>query len=68
MHLKAKVVLEAVRGEKTIVEIGAEYCVASSLVSKWKSELPANASQAFGTGKQKFPEEVEHKLYQQIGN
>jgi putative transposase len=64
---KAKVALEAIRGEKTIAEIAAEYSVASSLVSKWKSELLANASQAFGGGKQKSPEEVEHKLYQQIG-
>jgi putative transposase len=59
---KAKVALEAIRGDKTIAEIAAEYSVASSLVSKWKSELLSNASQAFGN-KQKSPEEVEHKLY-----
>ncbi|MBP7847518.1 MAG: transposase [Burkholderiales bacterium] len=64
---KAKVALEAVRGDKTIGEIATEYNVASSLVSKWKSELLANASAAFGAPKQKSPEESEHKLYQQIG-
>lgn len=63
---KAKVALEAIRGDKTVAEIAAEYSVASSLVSKWKSELLSNASQAF-CNKQKSPEEVEHKLYQQIG-
>ena len=64
---KAKVALEAIRGDKLIAEIATEYNVASSLVSKWKSELLANAASAFGTGKVKPPEESEHKLYQQIG-
>lgn len=64
---KAKVALEAVRGDKTTAAIATEYSVASSLVSKWKSELLANASHAFGTGKQKSPYEIEYKLYQQIG-
>lgn len=64
---KAKVALDAIRGDKTIAEIATEYNVASSLVSKWKSELLANASTAFGVQKQKSPEESEHKLYQQIG-
>ena len=64
---KAKVALEAVRGDKTIAELAIEYNVASSLVIKWKSELLANASNAFGVTKHKSPEEAEHKLYQQIG-
>ena len=64
---KAKVVLEAVRGDKTISELSIEYNVASRLVSKWKSELLANTSNAFGVTKQKSLEETEHKLYQQIG-
>lgn len=64
---KAKVALEALRGDKTIAELAIEYNVASSLVSKWKGELLANASTAFGVTKQKTPEESEHKLYQQIG-
>jgi transposase-like protein len=45
---KAKVSLEAIRGNRTVTEIATEYNVASSLVSKWKSELSANASNAFG--------------------
>jgi len=64
---KAKVALEAMRGNMTIAEIATHYNVASSLVSKWKSELIANASNAFGAKVVKSPEEVEHKLYSQIG-
>jgi transposase-like protein len=63
---KAKIALEAIRGDKTIADIATEYSVASCLVSKWKSELLSNAGRAF-TNKQKQPEEIEHKLYQQIG-
>lgn len=65
-NFKAKVALEATSNERTIIEIAAEYNVAISLVSKWKSELLANANNTFGL-KQKSPDEVEHKLYQQIG-
>ncbi len=63
---KAKVALEAIRGNKTTSEIATEYSIASCLVAKWKNELLTNASHAFGI-KQKSPEEIEHKLYQQIG-
>ena len=64
---KAKVALEAIRGNRTVTEIATEYNVASSLVSKWKSELAANASNAFGVKSQKSPDEVEQKLHSQIG-
>ncbi len=64
---KAKIALEAMRGNRTISEIATEYNVASSLVSKWKSELISNASNAFGIKVSKAPELVEQKLYSQIG-
>jgi len=64
---KAKVALEALRGDKTVAEIANEYSVASSLVSKWKTELVNNAGQAFGVKSNKTPEEKEQKLYSQIG-
>lgn len=64
---KAKVALEAIRGNRTVTEIAAEYNVACSLVSKWKSELAANAATAFGVKAQKSPDDTEQKLYSQIG-
>lgn len=64
---KAKVALEAIRGNRTIAEIASEYNVASSLVSKWKSELEGHAANAFGLKCSKTTEESEHKLYSQIG-
>lgn len=64
---KAKVALEAIRGNLTVAEIAAHYNVSSSLVSKWKSELEGNASNAFGVKGAKPTEESEQKLYSQIG-
>lgn len=51
---KAKVSLETMRGNITVAEIATHYNVASSLVSKQKSELIANASNAFGVKIVKF--------------
>lgn len=64
---KAKVALEAMRGDKTIAEIASHYNVASCLVSKWKNELIANAGNAFGVKAVKSPADNEQKLYSQIG-
>ena len=64
---KAKVALEAMKGNQTVTEIASHYNVAVSLVSKWKSELVANAANAFGLKSPKAPEEAEQKLYSQIG-
>ncbi len=65
---KAKVALDAIRGDKTIGEIATFYNVASCLVSKWKSALLSNAATAFSDKIQSSPSnDNEHKLYQQIG-
>ncbi|MCL4469454.1 MAG: hypothetical protein M1591_11045 [Deltaproteobacteria bacterium] len=45
--LKAKVVLEAFRGEKTLAQISSEYGVHPNLVSKWKHELLKGAAEIF---------------------
>jgi len=44
---KAKVALEAVKGTKTINEIGQEYDVHPTQVSQWKKELLDNAGSLF---------------------
>ncbi len=37
--LKAKIALEAVKGEKTIAEISSEYGVHSTQIAHWKKQL-----------------------------
>ena len=52
--LKAKIALEAVKGEKTLAQISSDYGVHPNLVSKWKQELLRGATEIFNkhSGKQ----------------
>src|SRR5688572_13430764 len=45
---KARVALEAIRGEKTLAEIAAHHDVHPNQVTSWKSQLLQNAVAIFG--------------------
>jgi transposase-like protein len=67
---KAKVVLEALRGERTINELAAEYGVHPMQITQWKrvalEELTKLLSSRRGT-KPTDEEALKAALYQQIG-
>ncbi len=68
--LKAKVALEAIKGEKTLTQISSDYGVHPNLVSKWKQELLRGAAEIFSKhiGKQSNGQEEQvEKLYKSIG-
>lgn len=66
----AKVALEAIKGEKTLNEIGREFEVHPNLVGQWKREVQENAAGLFevkrGT-KPRDPLADPEKLYAEIG-
>jgi len=70
-EFKAKVALEAVRGEKTVQEIATSHAVHPNLVSLWKKQLLESAGVVFEKeGKGKEAQAAEHRqeeLYKQIG-
>jgi len=67
---KARVALEALKGEASIAEIASRYEVHPNLVIKWKKALQDEAATIFGedhTKKKKQDENLVAQLYQQIG-
>ena len=69
-EFKAKVALEAIRGERTLQELAAAYGVHPVQIAQWKKmvleELPKMFSSRHGT-KQKEEAALKAALYQQIG-
>ena len=70
-EFKAKVAVEAVRGEKTIAELAAQYEVHPHQIHMWKKALMENASAIFEKappkGKEALPDGTVAQLFEQIG-
>ena len=67
---KAKVALEAVKGDETIAQLAIRFEVHPSQVRKWKKEIEEGAAGIFGsdqTPNKKDDEALVSKLYQEIG-
>jgi transposase len=69
-EFKAKVSLDAIRGDLTINEISTKYGVHSTQITRWKQQALASLKTCF-TGKQEKAQADDQqqfdKLYQQIG-
>lgn len=69
-EFKAKVALEAVRGIKTVNEIGQEFGVHPTQVGMWKKELQEQASSLFDSKRSPKPADPSaspERLYSEIG-
>ena len=49
-EFKAKVALEALRGEMTLAEISKKYDVHPNMISAWKKQVAQEAAQLFARG------------------
>jgi len=68
--IKARIALEAVKGQRTVQEISKHYGVHPSQVAQWKRQILENAPQIFQDGRsrdERGDEVVKEELYQQIG-
>ena len=67
---KAKVALEALKGEETVAQIAVRYEVHPKMVTKWKKALQDEAASIFGKDhirEKKEEENLVARLYQEIG-
>jgi transposase len=65
---KAKVALEAIKGEQPLIELAERFDVHPNQITKWKRELIDGAASVFGAGEQaKEGEPSTAELHAKIG-
>ena len=68
--LKARVALEALKGEKTTAELSSEYGVHATQIGQWKKELVRRSTELFAkrdNSVAKQHEDITDKLHKTIG-
>ncbi len=69
-EFKARVALDALKGQKTVSEIVSEHKIHSSQVALWKKKALEGMAESFARGKSKEVESLESerdRLYQKVG-
>lgn len=69
-NFKAKVALEAIRGERTVSELASRYGVHPNQITQWKKKLIEGAPEIFSRGKKSTngdSQKLVDELYKQIG-
>ncbi len=67
---KAKVALEAAKGERTIAQLSSEFGVHANQIRQWRKQLLEELPRLFSDRRrkqEKDDEELRSELYQQIG-
>ncbi len=68
--LKARIALEAIKGEKTLAQLSSEYGVHATQIGQWKQELIRRSGEVFAKPDNSLTEqhqEVTDKLHKMIG-
>lgn len=70
-NFKTKVVLEALKEQKTLAQLSSEFELQAHQISDWKKHVVSGIPSLFGTKKEIISDEKEEELtaplYQQIG-
>jgi transposase len=69
-EFKAKVALEAIKGQQTVNELAQEFGVHPNQIGQWKKQLLEAASEVFSRGKDHEAERIEierDRLYRKVG-
>jgi len=67
---KAKIVVEAIKGQQTINQLASKYGVHPNLITEWKKQALSGLPQVLSDRRgrdEKAEEELKAQLYQQIG-
>jgi transposase-like protein len=68
--LKAKIAVEAIKGQRTLQEIASSYGVHPNQITKWKTQLLDFSPEAFSAGRlrvDQVDEQLKTELYAEIG-
>lgn len=69
-EFKAKVAIEAIKGQKTANELSQEFGVHINQINQWKKQLLGAAPKVFSRGKDREAERIERErdqLYRKVG-
>lgn len=64
---KAKVALEALKGEQTVIQLAERFNVHPTQVTQWKTQLLERAAEAFGATAEKGAQPDIKELHAKIG-
>jgi len=70
-QFKAKVALEAIKGDRTVAQLASQYGVHATQINRWKKQAQEHMAEAFEQGGSRSSirdiEAHEDRLYRQIG-